>query len=264
MHIDVRSYLNIAHHLVEQDETELALKVLECLPGYYRDNVPEEIKKLKSQILKWVTMPHDLLSDIRELPKTKEWSVKFLNGTTRGAVLKQLVSKLNEEGKTPHIVDMGPGDFTFAIGLDEEGFRFTYYPISLNQKALDAVQARLPLKYTVGTPNNKEIPVIYVSFETIEHLPRVEEIRQHYERIATFNKPLYVLLSTPKYCFGDGSPDWEKTGIQHLRSYTPREFIFEALRLFPEYEFEYNDGDVQVVKGKLKNEPGLVEPPSKS
>lgn len=231
------------------DETLLALQVLKSLPAYQRDNTPKDIQALKSKILSSIIRPIDLLSDHREMPKTDAWSKEFLDNTSRGFVLKSLVKEYNDKNITPHIIDHGPGDCTFAIGMHCEDLKFFYTAVTLNKESEKAIIERLYKKYLEHPI--EESPVIFLAYEILEHLFNPEEIRQAYERIS--KKPEYILLSTPKYCFGEGSINWKRDGAHHLKVYTPREFSIECLNLFPEYNIEHIDGgDIQIVKGRLK------------
>lgn len=243
--LDPKPFLECAELLVRYDETNLALKLLDMLPAEYRDKMPVVIYNLKKEIQSKITLPYDLLTDDRENPKSIEWSVQFLNTTARGLTLKSHIKDYNEKNKVPHIVEMGPGDFTFVSGLKEEGYKFTYDCFTLNLLAKDMASQRLGENWG---PEDKETD-IFVAYEIIEHLEDTNEIRKVWSRLK--NTPEYVLISTPKYCYGLGTPNWRKDGIHHLRAYTPREFQVEVLKMFPEYQFTFVDNEVMVLSGKL-------------
>lgn len=245
MNFDPKPFIECAEILVKMDETERALHLLSNLPGIYRDKVPKEIKDLKNLILSKITLPHDLLSDSRELPKSDEWSIHFLNNTMRGMKLKTLVKALNDEGKAPHIDEFGPGDGTFVIGMDYEKLKFTYSCTSLNEESKNRIYNKLLDK---ALWSDVKGPRIFVAYEIIEHLHNTEEIRQVHNRMCPEGAD-YVLLSTPTYCFEQGTPNWKTEKIHHLRTYGPREFLIESMRLFPEYQFQHFADPVQVVLG---------------
>jgi len=249
MIFDSKPFIEAAKTLVAMDETERALHLLFNLPAYYRDNTPNEVRDLRAKILAKVTLPVDLLGDDRELPKSDEFSIGSLDGTMRGAHLKHIVSQYNDEGKIPFIVDMGPGDYVFPIGMHLQKLNFKYYPVTLNLKSKTEAMLRMPDKY-----NDKPMKCdIFVAYEIIEHLHHVDEIRQCFDRYAQLGFPDFCLLSTPKYTFGEGTQHWESEGIHHLRAYTPREFQFEAIRMFPEYNWSYADNPVMVLIGSKKS-----------
>ena len=141
--MDTAPLLFHAKYLVSCDETELALKVLECIPGYYRDNVPGEIKALKEHILSKFWDMYDYAKDSQEEPHGDDYCKGFTNATMRGVVLLQKVQELNKKGNIPHIVDFGSGDMCFAIGMKLMGCEFTYHPLNVNMKALEMARQRL-------------------------------------------------------------------------------------------------------------------------
>lgn len=248
--MNINSLIQAANDLVVLDETELALKVLECLPGHLRDNIPKEISDLKNLILNKILMHYDYLKDNRELPKDLDYCKNFLNNTQRGCQLKHFVKTLNEQGTVPHIVDMGPGDFCFPIGMHAEGLNFTYDCFTLNLQAKEECKKLLGSMFKEWYSDKSTN--IFVAYEIIEHLSNIQEIRQCFSRY--FPKPAdYVLLSTPRYTFDIGTYNWKEIGIHHLRTYTPTEFMLAGLKLFPEYKFTYVDDPVMVLAGHLNS-----------
>lgn len=242
---EIEKLVTYAEYLVTQDETELALKALTLLPGNLRDNVPPEITNLRSDILANILMPHDIISDTRELPKDKEQAISFLNGTARGRLLKEKLEEANAQGGTPHILDYGPGDYCFPIALDHLGLKFTYEPLTFSQKPLELAKAQIsPDKFKKP---DKDQEYWFVAYEIIEHLWRVEEIAQVYMRFTP--RPEKVFVSTPKYTFGTGSVNWRTDRIHHLRTYTPQEFQDICQKLIPDKQWGYLDDPVMCMMG---------------
>jgi len=242
--MNLKPIIEHCEYLVSQDETELALKLLDLVPGYYRDNYPPQLEDLRNLILSKMTLPYDLLDDEREMPKSKEHSIAFMNGTARGLALKNAVIEANKKDLVPQITDVGPGDFTFAIGMISEGLQFCYYPITLNKQADKALSERMNLGLTINECN----PHWFVAYEIIEHLePREIAVAFHRRnQLVNFKK---IFISTPKYTFGKGTTNWKSEGIHHLRTYTPREFIAKAMELFPGYSWNFIDNEVMVLIG---------------
>lgn len=230
-------------YLVSQDETELALKCFDLVPAYFRDNKNRDLEKLRSLILSKVLMPNDLCYDDRELPKSMEHSINFLQATMRGYILGKAVEEANEKNLIPYIVDFGPGDYCFAIGMQALGLKFLYNPTSFNQKSLR--QIKLILTEKIATECPKTSPLFFVAYEIIEHLADISEIRQLHDRqIKKANK---IFLSTPKYTFENGTQNWKTEGIHHRRAYTPAEFIQASGQLFPDRQWEFTDDPVMVL-----------------
>lgn len=233
--------------LVSQDETELALKCFDMVPAYDRDFKNKNLEHLKSQILGRILMPIDLLGDPREIPKTNEHSIHFLNGTKRGVLLKTKVEEANEKGIVPHLVDFGPGDFTFAVALHALEYKFTYFPISFNLEATTSAANILGDKFK--THDFISHNTWFIAYEIIEHLPQIGDMRSIFERCGL--APKKVFFSTPKYTFEAGTPNWREDGIHHLRAYTPTEFINALVHMFPNYKMHFVDDPVMCLWGEL-------------
>lgn len=246
MKFNVEPLLEHVRFLVSQDETELALKALDLVPAYYRDNYPRPLLDLKSKILKQTILPIDLLEDPREMPKTDEYCIEFTKYTKRGEVLVNKLKEANDAGIVPHIVDYGPGDYNFPIAMHLVGLNFTYFPIHLNLSSIHECKKRIGDKLK-GHDFQAE-HVWFVAYEIIEHLPNPKELRSIYSRLTP--EPEKVFFSTPRYTFNEGTPNWEEIGIHHLRAYTPREFIIFISDLFPGYKFQYCDDPVMVFHGE--------------
>ena len=247
--MNVKPFIDAAEILVRLDETERALLVLNNLPALWRDHAPLEVAKLKAEILAKITLPYDLLSDQREMPKSDEWSVQYLHSTERGLQLEKLVKDLNRDQIYPHIHEIGPGDFTFAIGLHVCGLDFSYSCTTMNTLAEVELSVRIGTKYRRKVEQNAV--QIFTAFEIIEHLDNPMQIRQSFER--SYQKsPEHVLLSTPRYTYSEGTPNWRSEGIHHLRAYCPQEFYSEVTRMFPEYNHTFIDNEVMVTLGVKK------------
>lgn len=243
---DFKPLLTWVEFLLSQDETEFALKCLDMLPGYYRDNVPKEIESLKKEIRALMHKPIDLIADWREEPKNIDYCVMFTVNSPRGILLRNEILDANKQGYAPHIVDFGPGDFCFPIGLDTIGLNFTYSPISFSKIGKEVCEKHLGDKYGQTPRENQQ--VWFVAYEIIEHLTDITEIRGMYDRESI--EPNRIYLSTPKYCFNTVE-DWRKNRLHHLRTYTPKEFMRASTALFPEYtNWNYVDDAVMICYAK--------------
>lgn len=236
----------IAHadYLMTQDETDLALKVLEMVPAYDREHLHPEIEAFKSQILSQILMPSELYLCTGELPKKEAYYLNFLEHTARGWVLKEHLKNANSISVIPHLIDFGPGDYSIPLALHYLGYKFTYESSTFQKQAQEIAHQILGEK-TVIIPLSDEKWLI--AYEIIEHLADVSEIRQIADRNGTMKK---IFLSTPKYTFGDGSPNWKKDPAHHRRAYTPDEFIRTSSRMFPNRKWGFTDNKVMVLVGE--------------
>jgi hypothetical protein len=248
--LNSESLIQHIEYLVTQDETELALKCFDLVPAYYRDHKDKKLSSLKAEILSKMLMPVELSSDDRELPKSTEHSVNFLKSTARGQLLFTRLAEANESGVIPHIVDYGPGDFTFAIALNHLGLKFTYTPLSFHYRGVASLREILGEKIKPITYLSKVTWL--VAYEIIEHLSDTSEISQVADRLP--NRPEKIFLSTPKYTYGKGTQNWREEGIHHRRAYTPNEFAQCSFSMFPNYDFNYFDNEVMCLLGTLRAE----------
>ncbi len=235
----------LSEKLVMSDETELGEQLLECVPGFYRDNYPMQLFQLKKDIkAKRFTISDYACNEGDDVDLKKDYVGNVL-ALARGKAVYERLLKANASGVIPHLIDFGPGDYWMALGLNRMNLKFTYQPIGLHNNAM--LSAKEELEAIWCTRDVKDRENWFIAFEIIEHLPYVDEIRDHYDRIkADVTK---VFLSTPTYCFGEGNPTWRERGIPHLRTYTPQEFFQESSRLFREYRFEYIPDPVMVLVG---------------
>lgn len=234
--------------LVSHDEVERALYVLNNTPAYYRDNVPLNLATLKKDILQAICTTHAYMIDAQDVAEhvTKEAAMIALRGNLRGALITNEVRRYNDQKKVPHIVDMGPGEYFVPIGLLEEGCDFTYNDIGVDphtkKNALPLIES---VRRYIPAP---EQPIIFIANEIIEHLHNpmdiVTECLRHCGEL-----PERVHISTPCYTYDSSHKDWRrKSGLPHLRAYTPREFVEEVARLFSGYATQYFDGIIMSVR----------------
>lgn len=243
-------FLDAAELLARSDEPERALLILDNLPARYRDAIPLEVETLRLDILSSLITPHAYASVDFDSKVNLETCDQVLKSLARGNVASSLLEKLNQEGKSPHLIDMGPGEYWLPLGLYKLGFNFTYHDVSLLRRTGVEARALIPeAKIWQETPPANQ-PVIFIAFELIEHLSHTKELTVEALRHGG-KSPDYVLLSTPMYTF-DGSKNkvWrERNGSPHLRAYTPGEFFNEANKLFPRYDWEITHDAVMVLKG---------------
>jgi hypothetical protein len=229
---------------VQADEPERGLWVLDNLPSWYRDNPPPRLKKLKKEILSALITPRGYMqSNLDDHVRVGEAAKYTLEGLLRGKLIIEAVKKQNEKGITPHVIDMGPGEYFIPNGLKELGCSFTYEDIGMDQctraATQDLVRTKATHEYT-----------IFVANELIEHL--ASPLDMAIEAHTHSNRLDEIHLSTPLYTFDTQYKEWRKpNGLPHLRTYTPTEFIAAAVSVFPGYAWELtNDGDLQSLVGK--------------
>lgn len=237
---DTKPFLEAAEWLCRADEPERALRLLENLPAYYRDHMPNEVSEMRRDILGSLLTPHAYAS----VDFDSEVGRDVLDSLLRG----RMVKKTLDEIKGPvHIVEMGPGEYWLPIGLSQRGYEFTYHDISLLQRTGKQAREIVPSVWKNTRPGESDLPKLFVAFEIIEHLADPKEIATEAARHC--GTPDYIFLSTPLYTF-DTKTHWRKpNGQPHLRAYTPSEFVLTANQIFPGYKWELEADQIMVLKG---------------
>lgn len=232
--------------LVQLDEVERALLVLDNLPAYYRDNPPLILAKLRNQIISSLCTTHTYMVSNFDQVIDVEVSKIWMKTQIRGILLEKEVSRYNEQGISPHIVDVGPGEYLAPVGLKHLGYQFTYQPIAVDGKAFKLAEEHIKEVYASGVTDR---PGIFLGLEIIEHLPSPQDLAV--ECLRYFGSfPERVHFSTPRYTFDIKPKDWRKPGgLPHLRAYTPNEFINTVSKLFPRYNWEMYPSQLTSLRG---------------
>lgn len=238
-----KSFCDLAVLLVQYDEVERALLILNNLPAYYRDHEPKSVTDLKAAIQSKIMLPQDYAThatDDQQLIDRDD----IIHILSRGQILMNEIKTANDNGVTPHIVEVGPGNYWLPLNLSKAGHKFTYSAIGVVPDLHIEFKKQLPVEHQV---QHKESPVFFVAYEVIEHLHNVDELSIIASRIPNLSK---IFLSTPKYTY-KLNDDWYE-GLQHLRAYTPNEFLTEAQRLFKSAKtWQYLDDQPMTVVGSI-------------
>lgn len=254
---NVKAWHDWAWELVKCDELKEALRICESGPGYYRDNPPEEIKALKQKIMTGLMTSYDYAKNKNDNIVSLDRGTA-VRGTLRGMICLLQVQEYNKAGKTPHIIDLGPGEYWLPCGLHIEGCKFTYEGICLQDDATHKALELIGQYFQKGAKDDQ--PVIFNACEIIEHLWNPYEIKQTFYKFG--GRADIVYLSTPRYTFGGGCMDWDDPKniglLGHLRTYTPQEFVEEAVKMFPEYQWQVYESEhkmlneIMMLVGKVK------------
>lgn len=229
--------------LVRLDEVERALLVLDNVPAYYRDHCPENLAKLRADILASLCTTHAYMTAELDPNIDVEIADKWVKHTLRGMLIAEEVKRYNANGITPNIVDMGPGEYNLPIGLDRMGLEFTYQAVGV-----DARLSRLAGDFIAKLSGKPRGPNVFVALEVIEHLPSPQDIVVEALRHCG-SMPDRIHLSTPAYTFDVSEKDWRKPcGLPHLRAYTPLEFGKVAQKLFPGYHWEFYPSELSSLR----------------
>ena len=252
---DSKPFIDAANILTAADEPLLALKVLDSVPSFYRDNIPTDILALKNKIRKHLATPVFYLQEkpspryaddnaVEDIPKL---FASYVESLLRGQMILKDVRDINSEKLCPVIVDLGPGEYWLPIGLKHLGADFHYRGIGL----CDSNRLGAAHFLSVNEMASEGRADIFVACELIEHLHCEQDIRTEFERNAPDAKIIHI--STPLYTF-DGRAsqiDWEaKGGLGHLRTYSPTDFFAVVSRMFPEFKCALTVSQIMHIRGE--------------
>lgn len=237
--MDFNALIKHCNFLLDHDETLMALKALDMVPGYWRDNYPGELLELKKEIRSKIATA-SFYATHRGCELEMENSHLAAKNTLRGRILLKELERLNQASLTPHIIDLGPGEFWLPKMC--KNYKFTYEPIYVNQPTYEKY---LPdFKEFLKTNDANDVKILFAC-EIIEHLHDESEIASEMHRHGQCD---IIHLSTPRYSHNPG-PWRDKGDMGHLRTYTPREFFDKASKFFPDYDLVFYDADILHVRG---------------
>lgn len=247
---NLKAFVDVVNEYMRCDETERALWVLNNMPGYYRENTPKEIYDLKTEILSRIQTPTRYAQDL-ENPIAKD-NPGIFKETLRGDIILSEVKLFNKLGMKPHVVDLGPGDYGVLLLLDFAHCDFTYESIHLHPGYASQAKEFLE-KYKLNEGLDRTVrPTVFIACEIIEHLPNPLDIKT--DMLSRIGLADTVHISTPLYTFDQVVKDWrEKRSIEHLRTYTEREFHNFCVTNFPEYHQSYFRHGIQHVRLSLRS-----------
>lgn len=246
---DLDAHITAVVQMIRADEIQIALKMLEAVPGWYRDNYPSELAAIRNRIYEQCYDPFDYASDDDEAGFTQdEIESQCLGGYTfpRANILYEEIERLNKEGSTPWVFEISPSHGWLPLGFAKRGLKFNFFGKNLNQRALEKIKNWLPVGYWAEAPKINQLRIL-VCFEALEHMWNPHDLEQSAKKIGHQFDQIY--LSTPKYTLGGGLPDWNTRRLGHVRTWTPKEFLEFASSSFSGYQWSFYDSHSMVIKG---------------
>lgn len=248
-------YWSLSNHIIaiEQmiaaDEIQIAIQMLEQVPGWYRDNYPDELRDIRNNIYRQCYDQFDYASDHDEANFTKEeiLAQAFSPYTyPRANVLAEDLAQANKNGKRPWIFEISPSHGWLPLGFAEKGLEFNFFGKNLNQKALDKIKGWLPPYVWSDSPGQFQESWL-VCYEALEHMWNPHDLEQAAKKVGYEFSRIY--LSTPKYTLGCGLPDWKTRRLGHVRTWTPNEFSEFARKSFPGFDWAIWPAHSMVLRG---------------
>ncbi len=138
-YFNVDKYLDCVEEMITADEVERALWMLDNMPGWYRDNVPSKARDMKDRLLTKFFTTLDYSTELIE-----EQLVGHLDKMiSRGELVMNFCKTLNENGKIPHIIDIGPGNYWLPGLLQAYEIQFNYFGPAMNRNLQALAQEKL-------------------------------------------------------------------------------------------------------------------------
>ncbi len=254
LYFDLDAHIAAVISMIRSDEIEMALKMLDQVPAWHRENYPPELQKIKDTLYKNLYDPFEYASDADEAGWTKEDAEsQFLTAYTfpRAEILLELVTDLNRRGERPWLCELSTSHGLLPLGLSKQGRSFDFFGKNLNHAALVKLKGWLATHWQ-ERPNPHGQKTIFVFCEALEHCYREEDLLNSYMKLGVdFD---YIVLSVPNGCLGGGLPDWDTRRLGHLRGYNAAEFSSLAQRYFKGYEWYLYKSVSLVLVGRKPSE----------
>lgn len=247
----LEDHIRAIEGLIRADEIEMAFKLLEMVPAYYREpgRYPKELTRIKKILCENMYDAYSYAHDEEEAGYTREEAEsQFLTGYTfpRAEILLELVKGLNSKNEIPWVCELSTSHGLLPLGLLKHGARFNFFAKNLNQAALEKVKGWLTDIWRPDPgPSQK---TIFVFTEALEHAWFEKDLMHAYYKLGVdFD---YILLSVPLGCLYGGLPNYESRRLGHVRGYTPNEFIDVASRFFPDRKWRLIKAPSMVLVGE--------------
>ena len=242
----IDNYLDVVEQVICADEVQNALWMLDHMPGYYRDNVPERAREIKRKLYRQLMTVEDYCGDVHETedisvkdhadyPIKDHWNLEHY--WPRGHIIVERLKQINSEGFCADIYEFGPANYWVYHSLKGLGLDFVYDCFSIGKEE----------KKTRTESHRKQFKKLFVCFEVIEHLWNPDDIYHAYARHG-FDADM-ILLSTPKYTLFNGLPNWEERPLGHIRTWTPMELTHFAAKHWPNFNYKIYDSPMMVLEG---------------
>ncbi len=209
--------------MIRADELQIALQMLENVPGWWRENYPEELSRIRRIIYRQTYDSIEYATDDEEADCPREmgeaqWDSPYMY--PRAEIISQIVKKYNADGQRPWIFDLGASHGNLPLGLLKTVHDFDYLGVGMNHRIIQKLKGWVRSVWK-EKPTNAQPTILYCS-EVLEHMMNPQDL------VHTAHKQMIewdqILLSVPLYCLGHGLPDWETRRMGHVRNWTQKEF----------------------------------------
>ena len=256
LYFDLAAHVACVESLIRSDEIELALRVADCVPSWYRmpENYPPELSRIKQVVARQLYDQIEYACDDEEAECTREfgeaqWSNGYMH--PRAEILEREVDKFDDGNLGPWVFDLGASHGNAPLGLIKLGKRFTYKGVGLNWRIIQKVREWCRdgehWDKWADKPDGGQHTILYCT-EVLEHASRLEDI------VTTALKECVdwdvVLLSVPMHTLGGGLHNYSDRRLGHVRCFSPQELFEFANRNWPGYRWELTLAASMVIVGR--------------
>lgn len=238
-------HVRAVEQMIRADELQIALRMCDDIPGWYRDNYPKELADIKRKLYERTYSTTEYGTDDEEAEMTREigeaqWVSEYCY--PRAQVLENII-KGSEA--VPWVFDLGASHGNCPVGLLSRGLLFQYKGIGINwriiQKVKEWAKNVWAEKPTVGQPT------ILFCTEVLEHCQNPQDIVHEAYKVGV--EWDWIVISTPKYTLGGGLEDWNRR-LGHVRTWTPSELFEFCNKNWRGYKWEILPEFSMVIVGR--------------
>lgn len=233
--------------MIRADELQIALKMCDEIPGYYRDNYPAELQEIKATLYQQMYDQVEYATDDEEAECTREFGEsQWLTAYTfpRAEIIEKI---LTDEMRTPWIFDLGCSHGNLPLGLIKSNFAFDYKGVGMNWRIVEKVKRWVGEDIWTERPTPGQDTILFCS-EVLEHCMNPMDVVHTAHKQGIDWK--LILLSVPMYTLGGGLPDWDTRRLGHVRTWTPHDFHAFAWKNWPGYTWELTQAPSMVLVGR--------------
>ncbi len=236
--------------MIRSDELQIALRMCDQIPGWYRDNYPPELNDIKRTLYRQTYDQIEYATDDEEAECTREFGeAQWTNGYMhpRAQIITQIVGEMNGAGVVPWIFDLGCSHGNLPLGLMQEKLSFAYRGAGMNLRIQEKVKAWVEHRWWNKPSPLNQATILYCT-EVLEHAFNPHDLVHSAYKVGV--EWDVIILSVPYGTLGGGLPDWDTRRLGHVRTYTVLDFIDFASRSWPGYKWEITKSDSMVLVGR--------------
>lgn len=249
---DLQTHINAVIGMIRSDEIQIALRMCDEVPAWYRANPPKELADIKKKLYQGLYDAMQYGNDEEEASCIREFGeAQWSNGYMypRAEIISQIVTKYNSEGDVPWIFDLGCSHGNLPLGLMKDNkHNFTYLGKSLNHRIASKVK-EWTSEHWVDAPAPNQPTILYCT-EVIEHCMNPMDVVQSAYKVGVDWD--IIMLSVPLGCLGGGLENWDTRPLGHVRGWTMREFMTFAEANWPGYQWVGYEAPSMVIVGGEK------------